>query len=533
MTNVRSSINNSRPGASKLWTTLSLLACLSAAGQNVQHLSITQPGGMPGSPVLTDVARATNGMSITWDGPSGYYQLFEKQNLTNAHGQAIGRATNLNRHATIATAGSNGFFRVSGPAPNYAGLQRCAECHSPILSTESHTLHAGTFTNAAFIAAGGQTNASCLPCHTVGYGLPTGFVSLALTPKLANVQCENCHGPAANHLANPSDPTLVPRVEVAATVCGGCHTGAEHPQYDEWKTSEHTEVISNLNATTQIDACGRCHSGSARLCLIKGEALPVGDANLGIQCITCHDPHQTNSGAPSQLRYPIATTNDYFMPTNGTFASHYNPNINVCAQCHNHAGASWTNSASAPHLSPQYNMLLGTVGELDPGQSHYQPGGHGIQLTNQCVACHMQSSPYVSQAIPAKTGHTFTMNSYNVCLQCHPFPELMVQFEQRSVSNRVQELKLELNYWAQNKAPAALWASYGNRAWEYTTPGSLSPGGPGPNAAEQRLISTNIQKARYDLYLVLSDGSLGVHNPKYIGILLDDANDFIYEEFFP
>ena len=124
---------------------------------------------------------------------------------------------------------------------------------------------------------GGQTNASCLPCHTVGYGLPTGFTSLAKTPKLAGVQCENCHGPAANHAANPDDPTLVPRVEVAATVCGGCHA----IRFAEWKTSAHTGVISNLNAATQIDNCGRCHSGTARLSLIAGPGAARGRRQPG------------------------------------------------------------------------------------------------------------------------------------------------------------------------------------------------------------------------------------------------------------
>ena len=78
-----------------------------------------------------------------------------------------------------------------------------------------------------FVAKGGQTNSSCLPCHTVGYHLPTGFANQSATPQLAGVQCENCHGPAANHAANPIDPTAIPRVEVAATLCGGC--GGELP----------------------------------------------------------------------------------------------------------------------------------------------------------------------------------------------------------------------------------------------------------------------------------------------------------------
>ena len=191
---------------------------------------------MPGLPVVTGVAQASNGVSITLGRPSGYYQLFQKNSLTNSKWQAVGKDTNLARQATVKTTLPGEFFRVSGPSPQYAGWQTCAECHSPILNTVAHTAHAGAFTNAAFAANGGQTNLSCLPCHTVGYGLPTGFISLAKTPKLAGVQCENCHGPGANHAANPDDPTLVPRVEIAATMCGGCHA----IRFAEWKTSDHT-----------------------------------------------------------------------------------------------------------------------------------------------------------------------------------------------------------------------------------------------------------------------------------------------------
>jgi hypothetical protein len=399
-----------------------------------------------------------------------------------------------------------------------------------------HTAHAAACTNAAFAAKGGQTNRSCLVCHTVGDGLPTGFVSLAKTPKLAGVQCENCHGPASYHAGNPDDPTVIPRVEVAATVCGGCHA----VRFAEWATSQHTQVISNLNDPAQIDSCGRCHSGTARLSLIEGQALPVGDASLGIQCVICHDPHQTNA-YPAQLRYPLASTNDYFMPTNGVFTNDYNASINVCGQCHNDAGASWTNSAAPPHSSPQYNMLLGTIGELETPGPHYQPASHALLLAGQCVDCHMQT---VTNAMPLYTNtghsHTFTLNtasSYELCGKCHGInpldPEAFKIFAQNAVSNRVQELKFDLDYWATNAAPAALFAKYGNRAWEYTAPGPLSPGGAGPNAAEQTLISTNIQKARFNVYLVLNDGSLGIHNPYYTEDLLDTAEDWIYEDLYP
>ena len=200
-----------------------LLVASSLMAQSVQHLGTAQPGGMPGLPVLGGIERLTNGVRVIWDGPSGYYQLYQKSNSLTAPWMALGKATNLARNAVITTLYSDAFFRVSGPAPKYAGTKVCVTCHLNICSYETNTLHASAFSSPAFIAAGGQTNRSCLPCHTVGYRLPTGFSFtnrngvFSYATNLAGVQCENCHGPAANHAAATDDPTAIPRVEIAAT----------------------------------------------------------------------------------------------------------------------------------------------------------------------------------------------------------------------------------------------------------------------------------------------------------------------------
>ena len=129
------------------------------------------------------------------------------------------------------------------------------------------------------------------------------------------------------------------------------------------------------------------------------------------------------------------------------------------------------------------------------------------------------------------TGHTFGINSYAVCADCHGSAvnaSNSVVFWSGYISNRITEAQASLNEWALTKAPAILGtAKYGTRAWEYTKPGSLSPGGPGPNPTEQKLIPVNIQKARFDLYLVLYDGSLGVHNPHYSLMLLDTTQNWV------
>jgi hypothetical protein len=107
----------------------------------------------------------------------------------------------------------------------------------------------------------------------------------------------------------------------------------------------------------------------------------------------------------------------------------------------------------------------------------------------------------------------------------------------------------ELNQWAATQAPAALRTN-GTVIWEYTTPGGLvwqtnSAGYvtswtladqvnfSGPDAAGQALIPDNIKKARFDLYLVVNDGSLGAHNWIFALNLLSAAQTLVTQELNP
>jgi hypothetical protein len=525
------------------------LAVRHARPQAVQHLTIAQPGGMPGLPIITGIERGSNSTRVTWDGPSGYYQLLQKKKVTSPAWQPVGGPT-LARQAIVTNTSSSAIFRVAGPAPQYAGAQACAECHEKIYRTEMNTPHPHALEVLTRIHQ--DTNPNCLPCHTVGYGVPTGFSSVTnfvSTNQLAGVQCENCHGPAGNHAANENDSTVRPRVELAAAVCGGCHDGSHNPTYAEWQTSSHAQVPPDVLAfmatsTNNLSGCGRCHSASVRLSLMKGDRLPVGDANVPIVCATCHDPHATHvwtnvlSGevTTNQLRNPVASTNDYFLTTSASFAKKYNPNVNLCAQCHNHRGASWTNTFLPPHPSPQYNMLLGTVGVLPGNTSPSQPASHALMIDKQCVGCHMQTAEFQDgpPEVPAVTGHRFTVDSYNVCLDCHPFPEMLADFTQSAIWDQLQNLKADLDFWARTKAPPQLWTNYGVRSWEYTIPGTLSNPAdvtaPGPSTEEQSLIPTKIKKARFNAYVVLYDGSFGVHNAPYCASLLEAAENWVQAE---
>lgn len=528
------------------------------AAQQVQHLTITQPGGMPGLPVMTGITPVTNGVQLSWAGPAGYYQVFQKSNSLNAAWVALGKSTNLACATTITKLYSNAFFRVAGPAPKYAGYQSCLECHNNICRYVTNTAHAYAFSNPAFKASGGQSNPSCLPCHTVGYGLPTGFVSASATPRLANVQCENCHGPAANHAANPDDPTVRPRVDIAATVCGGCHTGT----YNEWSSSGHAAVVPEVvqimaSSTNNIRSCGVCHSGSARLAMIGGQNPAVTltkDYNVPISCAVCHNPHQTN-GVPDQLRNPVSSTNYFTLTSADTatvaaFTNKYNANLNInlCAQCHNSRGASWVDTARAPHHSVQYNFLLGSAGELMNGPATFNPGSHAglpssaiyslsgqFYLTNQCASCHMQANSSDAD------NHSFAVTSDAVCYNCHVTPPALLEqyYLTPAISNSVTTLLTALNRWAAAQTNSLL-STNGVVAWEYTSPGGLtwqtnslgqvtswSLDQPvmfkGPSTAGQALIPDQVKRARFNMYLVLNDGSFGVHNPTLALNLLNAA----------
>ena len=98
---------------------------------------------------------------------------------------------------------------------SYVGAAKCRMCHLKQYKSWEATTMAKSFENLkagvkaeAKSAAGLDPDAdyttddTCLPCHTTGYGEPGGFVSLETTPKLVGVQCESCHGPGSQYLAD-------------------------------------------------------------------------------------------------------------------------------------------------------------------------------------------------------------------------------------------------------------------------------------------------------------------------------------------
>ncbi len=542
-----------------LWLSAFFVAVypLAAAPSRILKPSL---GGVDPRPVILSTTNSQGQLQATVGGfQSGPFQAEYSTNLAGGGWTKIGQVfTNNIFDVNLPNLGGVCFFRIGGAYPSYAsasvGGLACGQCHSlanggstPHDITYDYwieTPHAKAFANLVKDNPANATNKSCLPCHTVAYGYPGGYTPGNIA--LEGVQCESCHGPGGVRHRTGKDK--LPAIETTSMVCGGCHSVAKHPAYDDWKLSGHAEINQDVaslfrdptNGPANMVRCGSCHSGAVRAFLFT----PWGDGSLdpaeagreGIVCVGCHDPHaKTVYG--HQLRNPLYSTNFYSVTpaTNSVgFFQQYQPGVNLCAQCHNARGAAWTDTSRPPHHSPQYNLLLGNIGALPTTTQPNQPSSHGLLIANQCVGCHMPQKPYGGEGHPAVTGHAFEVSSYASCLPCHPFPELLAQFTVSAVSNQVVQVKLMLDNWALTRAPGELRANYGVRAWEYTNPGELSnpPGvtGVGPATAEQALIPANIKKARFDLYLVLHDGSYGVHNGPHSIALLDSARNLIQTE---
>lgn len=550
-------------------------AFLSIAAQASLYTPVTNtPGGIDPRIQFYGSSTPSNGVvTLNWSGCLGPYEAETSTNLVTW--TPVGVVTHVFSRAlqsmslpTNLPSGAGIYYRIAGPEPQYRGSTQCGYCHTQIASDWLWTPHASAFSALSDpgVPAGSSTNSACLPCHTVGYGfgLSTGFVDTNTTPTRMNVQCENCHGPASGHAGAQNTPA----VTLDSKLCGGCHNGsdpANHSVFQDWETAGHAEVLEDVTmaltnsdlATSQgrMGNCGFCHSGAVRLALLKSAgALPSGQeaAEIAQTCVVCHDPHNEHlENGGYHLRNPMSSTNAYSFATSQTgqpaygasaatnyavaysnFTVQYKPAVQICAQCHNGRGAAYTSNSRPPHHSPQYNMLLGNLGVTtntipvpSTNSTAYQ-SPHAIVVSNQCAHCHMKKDVSGLHA-----EHKFDPDiSTNTCGPCHADPVTLVDTVQADISNRLYGVVGQLRTWASTCASASLY-KYESNAWEFTTMGTLSSASSytnvGPNSTEQRLIPVNIQKARFNAYLVYHDQSLGVHNAQYARYLLGVASNYV------
>jgi hypothetical protein len=85
-------------------------------------------------------------------------------------------------------------------------------------------------------------------CHTTGFEYNSGWKSPTATAYLKGNQCENCHGPASKHLADPLDKKVRAAMHLTAKMadknrlCLHCHDDDNSPHFNfvkYWDEIEH------------------------------------------------------------------------------------------------------------------------------------------------------------------------------------------------------------------------------------------------------------------------------------------------------
>jgi hypothetical protein len=108
----------------------------------------------------------------------------------------------------------------------FVGAEKCGSCHQSSYATWKGSKHSGAYRDLS--AQGHGKDPDCVVCHVTGLGSTKGFKGLAGTPGLAFVGCESCHGPGAEHSANPN---VFKMSKIGEASCKSCHEVENSPKF--------------------------------------------------------------------------------------------------------------------------------------------------------------------------------------------------------------------------------------------------------------------------------------------------------------
>jgi hypothetical protein len=453
-------------------------------------------------------------------------------------------------------------------AGTYIGAQTCALCHSGgLIASNTYTPWSMTAHATAFqLAIDGQNtdhfSQNCIKCHAVGFDantnannggfddvakqtgwvFPTTFTNgnWAAMPtalkNVANVQCENCHGPGSQHAFSLGNTNFI-TVTTASGDCAQCHDSLNHhSKTTEWNNSRHAMATKTPSGPTRFN-CVRCHTADGFAQFIDH----AGTSNVPyvtntvyepITCAACHDPHDASN--PHQLR----AANEYTLPegttiTNAGFGA-------LCMECHHSRNGSASNNITNYKLGlptwaggSSFGVHDSTAGDMVEGVNGFTYGKfipsstHSHVVKDVCVGCHMQPVVAGDPAFTKAGGHTFSMtysvvtngvttvvDKVDVCVKCHgPMEGFnfarkdydgdgVIQGVQTEVQNLLNQLSRLL--------PASAYRADGN----YVADGLVK------SPSVKTNWPTKFLQAAWNWQFVNVEGSHGVHNASYaVGLL--------------
>jgi hypothetical protein len=490
--------------------------------------------------------------------------------------------------------------------------QTCLSCHENLIVGNTfepwaQTGHAEIFSDNLDTST--HYGPNCFSCHTVGFDtdfdndgfddapdyqafLDSGLLNnpgdnwttmLELFPaaaRLANIQCENCHGPQNEY---PDDYTPAhtqggPRMSLSADLCGSCHgEPPRHARFQQWQLSGHANYELAIDEG-QNGNCARCHAANGFLAWLPALLGEEGDPEDNVEvtwtedethpqtCTTCHDPHNIGTTSGDETNAIMRITG-HTPPLLAGFTAYGVGKGAICMTCHNSRRGlrnddtfddfyGTSEAARAPHGPTQTDIIMGENAYLvDVGYR----GNHSF-LTNTCVKCHLERTPPpegLSYELGG-TNHTFAAD-IDICADCHG-EGLEGEAIQEGVEETLAILKsvietalfdyiseqtamghiIDLDGEAQITDAADVIGiefgeSHGRHAMTVTF-ADESVFGPYAMSditildSDQQVLGEfydfadpNLIKAGWNYFLVHSDGSLGVHNPTYAYVVMTNA----------
>ena len=394
--------------------------------------------------------------------------------------------------------------------------------------------------------------------------------------RLANVQCENCHGPNNSEVHKSLTKTGAPeRISLNPEVCGTCHDRSrEDLSYGGWYESKHANYNLAMEAGSvekrgeSAGVCGRCHTGQgfiAWLAMEKRAAVPtvVSDGNavydpssarltledvVPVTCAVCHNPHASgNSFRSDREKVPVRGIDARRMlPIE--LSAEQSGRGSLCVVCHATVGGP-RNDGATPRLSSAITPHA-TQADILYGQNAFfvEPGVHKShgRIEDICIWCHVKPVPKPSEYGYPRGGvnHTFRPDA-GLCAECHK------EFDKDELQAATKEDLDMLKKALEGAIKAEMVATGGIRiagrpgaeagatlsandirkvslleidkemGVEITTPGnsyklSLAEIRSGDNPMMKSTDGQLLLKSAWNYFLVKNDGSSGVHNPRYV-----------------
>ncbi len=433
-------------------------------------------------------------------------------------------------HAKIFEEGITGQLEVNAQGKG-AYAPGCVKCHTSGWNTGANN---GNFGYLAHQSGWDTTWYKSYPVSGGDYMIPNGdqtqWDSLqSAYPELApraNIGCESCHGPGLAHSVPVSGQKQNIAKSVDAGVCAQCHDAPTHHMiYSNWSTSRHGEYPNASHASSK--SCFPCHSGTAFMMWVDTMSVtgkpPVTwstatDGGNPLTCSECHDAH--GNGNPNQLRTVtmLVSLGNGFQPAPGVGGK-----AQLCMNCHRsryNVATRVTNTPPlygftdhyGPHGSPQTDMIF--------GQNGYQYGDttltglvtHAGAVPDLCVTCHMGAGDH-SWSMVDTAGNDIT----TPCQTCHgpitDFDDIKAPYDYDG-NGKIEGVQTEV---------AGLLARLKEKL-----PIDPLTGEPTTALKDSNLIKGHPEyvEGLWDYYLVVNDGSMGVHNAKYAVSLLQKALGF-------